>query len=250
MTAGSNQTGRCVGNMPRFWVGVSGFSYASWIGEFYPKGTTAGEMLGAYSAKLNSVEINSTFYHMPSQTTTGKWSESTPDDFRFSFKTNRRITHFKKLKDATPDVEGFVNGLSPLEAKLGCVLIQLPSYLKADYDLLEKFLNQKTARSINFAFEFRHSSWFTDRLGALLSKYDAALCVADTEDMKPVFERTAEFTYARLRHDAYSGDELKNWSKKLRDFASDSKDCFIYFKHDESGEAANMAMEFESMLKV
>jgi uncharacterized protein YecE (DUF72 family) len=234
--------------MTRFWVGVSGFSYASWIGEFYPKGTMAEDMLEAYSAKLNSVEINSTFYHMPTKTTTSKWADSTPEDFRFSFKANRRITHFKKLKDATPEVDRFLNGLSPLQAKLSCVLIQLPPYLKADYDLLETFLSQRPAGSIRFAFEFRHSSWFTSRVNALLSKYDAALCAADTEDMKPVFERTAEFAYTRLRHDAYSKDELKNWSKRLREFAGDSGDCFVYFKHDETGKAANMAAEFDSML--
>ena len=206
-------------------------------------------MLGAYSAKLNSVEINSTFYHMPTQTTIGKWADSTPDDFRFSFKANRKITHFKKLKDATSDVDVFLNGLSPLQEKLVCVLIQLPPFFKADLDLLETFLGQKPVGSIRIAFEFRHGSWFTSQLNALLAKYDAALCVADTVDMKPVFERTAKFAYVRLRQDMYSKDELKNWSKRIRDFAGDSEDCFIYFKHDETGKAANMAMEFETMLK-
>jgi len=235
--------------MTHFWVGVSGFSYASWTGEFYPKGTTAGDLLSAYSAKLNSVEINSTFYHMPTQTTTGRWAGSTSDDFRFSVKANRKITHFKKLKDATSEVDVFLKGLSPLQDKLGCVLIQLPPVLKADFNLLESFLEQKPVSSVRVAFEFRHRSWFTSQLNALLSKYDAALCVADSDDMKPVFERTAKFAYARLRQDSYSKDELKNWSKKILDFASDSEHCFIYFKHDETGKAANMAMEFQTMLK-
>jgi uncharacterized protein YecE (DUF72 family) len=232
-----------------FWVGVSGFSYSSWIGEFYPKGTIPAKMLNVYSTKLNSVEINSTFYRMPAQTTTGKWAESTSDDFRFSFKANRKVTHFKKLKDATPEVNWFLDGLTPLQAKLGCILIQLPPYLKADYDLLETFLQQKPGGSERIAFEFRHSSWFTSRLTELLSKYDAALCLADTEDMKPVFERTARFTYVRLRKDAYTKKELTNWSRRLQDFAGESEDCFIYFKHDETGKAANIAAEFESMLK-
>ena len=235
--------------MTRFWVGVSGFSYASWIGEFYPEGTTAGDMLRAYSTKLNSVEINSSFYHMPTQTTTGKWADNTSDDFRLSFKANRKITHFKKLKDASAEFEVFLKGLSPLKEKLGCVLIQLPPYLKADFNLLETFLTQKPAGSIRFAFEFRHSSWFSSQLNTLLSKHEAALCVADTEDMKPVFERTAKFAYARLRQDTYSKDELKKWSKIIRDFAGDSEDCFIYFKHDETGKAANMATDFETMLR-
>ena len=186
---------------------------------------------------------------MPTQTTTGRWAGSTSDDFRFSVKANRKITHFKKLKDATSEVDVFLKGLSPLQDKLGCVLIQLPPVLKADFNLLESFLEQKPVSSVRVAFEFRHRSWFTSQLNALLSKYDAALCVADSDDMKPVFERTAKFAYARLRQDSYSKDELKNWSKKILDFASDSEHCFIYFKHDETGKAANMAMEFQTMLK-
>jgi uncharacterized protein YecE (DUF72 family) len=99
------------------------------------------------------------------------------------------------------------------------------------------------------AFEFRHTSWFTSRLNDLLSEHNAALCVADTEDMKPVLQRTAKFTYARLRKDAYSKEELAKWAERLRDFAADSEDCFVYFKHDETGKAASMAAEFRSILK-
>jgi uncharacterized protein YecE (DUF72 family) len=232
--------------MARFWVGVSGFSYASWVGVFYPTGTKAGNMLEAYSAKLNSVEINSTFYHMPTPATTEKWARSTSGDFRFSFKTNRKITHFMKLRGVKAELDVFFKGLKPMQAKLGCVLVQLPPYMKQDYDLLETFLTQKP-EPIRIALEFRHSSWFGNQLNALLSKYNTALCVADTEDMKPVFERTADYSYARLRQDTYSKHELKKWSEKLQGFAGVG-DCFIYFKHDTTGKAANVAAEFSSMV--
>ena len=237
----------CLDKLTHFWVGVSGFSYASWVGVFYPKGTKAGKMLETYSTKLNSVEINSTFYHMPTQATTEKWAHSVSDNFRFSFKTNRKITHFMKLKGVKAELDVFFKGLKPVEEKLGCVLVQLPPYMKQEYDILETFLTQKP-ETIKIALEFRHASWFGKELNALLSKYNTALCVADTEDMKPVFERTADFTYMRLRQDTYSRPELKKWSEKIQEFAGDLGDCFIYFKHDETGNAANLAAEFSSML--
>ena len=233
--------------MTKFWVGVSGFSYASWIGVFYPKGTKSTNMLEAYSAKLNSVEINSTFYHMPFHTTTSKWAKSVGSDFRFSFKINRKISHFMKLKGVEDELEVFFKGLKPMHEKLGCVLVQLPPYLKQDYALLETFLALKP-KGVKMAFEFRHESWFGDELNALLSKYNAALCVADTEEMKPVLEQTADFVYARLRQDTYSKSELKKWSEKFQKFTANSSDCFIYFKHDEEGTAANMAAEFSATL--
>jgi len=204
-------------------------------------------MLEAYSSKLNSVEINSSFYHMPTQATTSKWAKSTGEDFRFSFKASRQITHFKKLKGAKTEFEFFLQGLKPVEAKLGCVLVQLPPYMKQDYGTLETFLQEKPDWA-SIAIEFRHSSWFGDKLNNLLSKYNAALCIADTEDMKAVFEKTANFTYARLRHERYSRSGLKEWSGKLTKFACDLENCFVYFMHDETGDAANLAADFNKML--
>ena len=234
--------------MVRFWVGVSGFSYTSWRGTFYPEDAKPEKLLEAYSTKLNSVEINSSFYHMPTEKTTAKWEKSTHDNFRFSFKANRRITHIKKLRNATEDTAFFMMALKPLDEKLGCFLIQLPPYMKQDYSLLESFLNEKPD-SIKVALEFRHESWFTDEVNRLLEKYNAALCVADTEDLKPVFQRTADFAYVRLRQDRYSGEDLKMWAERLSKFAKDTRDCFIYFKHDETGEAAKVAVEFTKMLQ-
>ena len=233
--------------MGEFWVGVSGFSYPSWRGVFYPRATKSDELLTAYATKLNSVEINSSFYHMPSQTATSKWAASTLEDFRFSFKANRKITHFKKLKGAKGEFEIFLNGLKPAGAKLGCVLVQLPPYMKEDQETLEAFLSEKP-KSTSIAVEFRHSSWFSVKLNNLLSKYNVALCIADTEDMKPIFERTANFSYVRLRRNHYSKAELMEWSDRLRKLADGVEKCFVYFMHDETGEAANRAADFNAML--
>ncbi len=234
--------------MVRFWVGVSGFSYTSWRGTFYPKDAKTEKLLEAYSTKLNSVEINSSFYHMPTEKTTLKWAKSTQEDFRFSFKANRRITHIKKLRNTAEDTEVFMKALKPLNEKFGCVLVQLPPYVKQDYGILETFLNEKPD-SVRVALEFRHDSWFAEGLNSLLAKYNAALCVVDTEDMKPVFQRTANFVYARLRQDHYSRNDLKLWAEKLSELAKDASDCFVYFKHDETGQAANMALEFRNLVR-
>lgn len=233
--------------MVRFWVGVSGFSYASWKGVFYPENTKPNQMLQAYAAKLNSVEVNSSFYHMPTPTTTSKWASSTPEAFRFSFKTNRKITHFKKLKGAREEFRVFLKGLEPVDSKVGCILIQLPPYMKEDYGTLEAFLAEKP-KTTAVAIEFRHSSWFGGKLNDLLSRYNAALCVADTEDMKPILERTADFGYVRLRRNEYSKSELKGWCVRLLKFADNLENCFVYFMHDETGDAANRAVEFRAML--
>lgn len=233
--------------MVRFWVGVSGFSYASWKGVFYAEGTRPEQMLEAYSNKLSSVEINSSFYHTPTQSVTTKWANSTKRDFRFSFKANRQITHIKKLRNASADMANFCNNITPTGDRLGCVLVQLPPFLKQDFDTLEGFLKEKP-ESIRVAMEFRHSSWFGTKLNEMLTKYGAVLCIAETEDMAPVFEKTTDFVYVRLRKEHYSKKELKDWCEKLLKFAGDSNDCFVYFKHDETGAAANTAVEFSQML--
>jgi uncharacterized protein YecE (DUF72 family) len=233
--------------MTRFCVGVSGFSYARWKGVFYPENTKSNEMLEAYATKLNSVEVNSSFYHMPTVTTTSKWAKSTPEDFRFSFKANRKITHFMKLKDTSSEFEFFLKGLKPIGKKLGCVLVQLPPYMKQDYAVLETFLAD-SPRRLAVAVELRHVSWFGNKLNDLLSRYNVALCVADTEDMKPIMEKTADFGYVRLRRNQYSGAHLKTWTEKLLKFAGGFENCFVYFMHDETGDAANRASEFAMML--
>lgn len=204
-------------------------------------------MLEYYSSKLNSVEVNSTFYHMPSKTILPKWKASTQDDFKFSLKANRKITHIKKLRDAKPEVSYFLGAAASLETKLGCILVQLPPYQRCDPELLEGFLAESPTPS-QFALEFRHESWFKPEVYNLLEKYGAALCIAETEEVKPVLQRTASFHYARLRREKYAQADLRAWASRLHEHTSGSDDCYVYFKHDEAGEAARLATEFRGML--
>jgi uncharacterized protein YecE (DUF72 family) len=233
--------------MVRFWVGVSGFGYTGWIGTFYPAGAKGDMLLQHYSEKLNSVEINSTFYQMPNERTIRKWAEATAGNFRFSFKANRRITHIKKLRNAASETASFADALTPLKGKLGPLLVQLPPFLRFDRGLLEGFLREKPG-PISVVLEPRHTSWFSDEVYEVLERYNVALCVADTAEMKPVFRGTADFAYARLRQDNYSRTDLEKWSDKLAGFAQDGTDCYAYFKHDENGKAARMAVEFARLL--
>ena len=234
-------------HMTKFWVGVSGFSYPKWKGTFYPDSTKTEDMLRVYSERLNSVEINSTFYAMPTSKIASQWRESTDPGFLFSFKMNRRITHIKKLRDTAAETSSFLSAVRPLSGKLGCLLVQLPPYVRLDMALLEKFLTEQD-QSARYAYEFRHSSWFKDEVYKLLARYNCALCVADTEDMAPEFQKTASFTYVRLRQNRYSDRQLEDYSRKIRLFSSSSDDCFVYFKHDETGEAARMAVDFQKLL--
>jgi len=172
----------------KFFVGVSGFSYTSWKGNFYPKDLKSEDFLGSYSQKLNSVEINSSFYAPPSATTVKSWSAKAQDDFRFSIKAPRQITHILKLgKGSSDSAKRLGKTLDMLGPKRGPILFQLPPFLRQDLKLLESFLGE-TSMLKESVFEFRHESWLSDPTYALLDKYQAGWCIAETEDMKPILK--------------------------------------------------------------
>jgi uncharacterized protein YecE (DUF72 family) len=222
-------------------AGTSGWSYPSWKPGFYPAKLAAAKFLQHYSTRLNTVEVNYTFRHYASEKTQQGWCAATPEGFRFSVKAHQRITHIKKLRDAGEDARSFLTGLQPLSeaGKLGCVLFQLPPFLKADAALLRDFLQAlPTGR---FSFEFRHASWFTDEIFALLKEKGAALCVAESEKLQTPDVVTADFCYYRMRKPEYSAEERKQISTKLAGHDAAGRDVLIYFKHEETPEGALIA---------
>jgi len=226
----------------RLFVGVSGFSYASWKGTFYPKDLKSENFLSFYAGKLNSVEINSTFYAPPSATMVKSWASRTSEDFRFAIKSPRQITHALKLgKDAPDQADRLGKTLDLLGRKLGPVLFQLPPFFRQDLKILESFLTQ-TAGVKKKVFEFRHDSWLNDSTYQLLEKHDAGFCVAETEDMKPVLKVTGGFPYFRLRKDVYTAIDVGNWTEKIREMIRGSDEAFVYLRHDETGENASYAV--------
>jgi uncharacterized protein YecE (DUF72 family) len=228
---------------PKAMVGVSGFSYSGWKGYFYPENLKSEEFLSYYSQRLNSVEINSSFYASPSPATVKSWAGRTGDNFRFSFKAPRQITHILKLgKGSVEAAERLGVTLSSLGEKKGPVLFQLPPYSRQDLELLEDFL-ANTSKIGERVFEFRHESWLNDLTYTTLEKHDADFCIAETEDMKPVFKVTGKTPYFRLRRDSYDAKMIDDWTGKIREMSRGSESVYVYLRHDENGDNASMALK-------
>jgi uncharacterized protein YecE (DUF72 family) len=224
--------------MSKVYAGTSGWAYASWKPEFYPAKLAPAKFLGYYATRLNSVELNYTFRRFPTGKLLSGWIEATPGDFKFAVKAHQNITHIKRLRDTTSFTADFLAALEPLQeaGKLGPVLFQLPPFLKCDLELLKEFL-ERVPPQIRAAFEFRHASWFSEEVYALLRKADAALCQAESEKLETPKVETASFTYLRLRKEEYSAKERKEISESVSTLAKRG-DVFVYFKHEETAEGA------------
>lgn len=230
-------------------VGVSGFSYAGWKGNFYPKDTKNEDFLKYYSQRLNSVEINSSFYAPPGTAMVRSWSGKTGNNFRFAFKAPKQITHILKLGEGSSEsAERLSKTLEILGEKRGPVLFQLPPYAKQDTKLLERFLT-KTSTIPRRVFEFRHISWFEASTYHLLEKYKAGFCVAETEDLEPVLKVSGGFAYFRLRKDAYDPKVIGNWAEKIAEVVGGTEETYVYLRHDETGENAGLALKLQDDLE-
>ena len=222
-------------------VGVSGFSYASWRGRFYPKETKGEEFLAYYSKHLESTEVNSSFYATPKPDVVTSWGSKTGEGFRFSFKAPKQITHILKLgKGSSEAAERLSSVLDLLGPKRGPILFQLPPFSKQDLALLERFLSE-TSSIGSRVFEFRHESWLQDSTYRLLDKHGAGFCIAETEDMEPVFKVTGGLAYFRLRRVLYDAKAIDRWAKRILETAGSAEGCFAYLRHDETGENAILA---------
>jgi uncharacterized protein YecE (DUF72 family) len=221
----------------RVQVGTSGYSYKEWKGPFYPTDLAAARFLGFYAEAFKTVEINNTFYKMPTAKLVDGWASEVPDGFTFALKAPQRITHMAKLKDAGDSVTMFVDTAARLGAKLGPLLFQLPPFMKKDVPRLAEFL-EKAPKGVRIAFEFRHESWFDDEVWATLRRHAASLCVAEGEKLETPMVATAEWGYVRLRRDEYTDTVIAEWAEKI--LAQPWKEAFVFLKHDE-GDAPSVA---------
>jgi uncharacterized protein YecE (DUF72 family) len=230
--------------MAQLYAGTSGWAYPSWKPDFYPVKLPQKNFLQHYATQLNTVEVNFTFRQLVKDTTIQKWIAETPAGFRFGVKAHQVITHIKRLKNTEDFVPRFLATIQPLAqaGKLGPVLFQLPPNLKADTSLLEQFL-APLPRAVPSAFEFRHTSWFTDEIFALLKKNNRALCVAETEERTTPDVITADFCYYRYRKPSYTTEERRVMVSRLLEHRSQGRDAFAYFKHEETPEGAMYAVE-------
>ncbi|MGH9573176.1 MAG: DUF72 domain-containing protein [Candidatus Acidiferrales bacterium] len=229
--------------MSTVYAGTSGWSYPSWKPKFYPAKLASIKFLGYYATRLNTVEVNYTFRAFPSEKMLTGWVAATPGNFRFAVKAHQSITHIKRLQDAGGNVARFVKALELLRAggRLGPILFQLPPFLKCNATRLETFLSE-LPREIRIAFEFRHESWFCNEIFALLRKANAALCEAESENMKTPPVQTADFAYLRLRKEDYSPVARKQIAQRVAEVSAIG-DAFVYFKHEDTPEGALYAEE-------
>lgn len=225
------------------YTGTSGYSYPAWKGHFYPKGTRADQMLDYYVEHLDSTELNSTFYRLPSPGQLGAVGAKARPGFCFAVKAPQTITHRKRLKEVEEPVAAFIERALELGDALGPVLFQLPPNMKADLGRLKDFLASFSERarlhtSLRLAVEFRHESWLTEGTFQLLSEHGAALVVGDSDEgnVTAPLLATAPFLYVRLRRtEPYSDADLALWAEKLASFSV--SDLLIYFKHEVQGPA-------------
>jgi uncharacterized protein YecE (DUF72 family) len=220
-------------------VGTSGWAYPAWKPDFYPEKLAQKKFLQHYSSRLNSVEVNYSFRHLISETTLTNWIADTPAGFAFCIKAHQAITHIRRLKNAGEMLKRFLDSIQPLSAagKLGPVLFQLPPNMKADAGLLDDFLAQ-VPQAARAAFEFRHESWFSDAVYDVLRRHNAALCLAESDELTVPDVATAGFSYFRFRRSEYSDADRQAIAARLRRTAGDGRQVFAFLKHEERPESA------------
>ena len=227
-------------------VGTSGYGYKEWKGKFYPEKISPGEMLHFYSARLNAVEINNTFYHMPRESVLSAWAEQVPDSFVFAVKAPQVITHLKQLRNVDAEAGYLFRSLAVLEKKLGPVLFQLPKSFRADHALLSSFLDLIPA-GVACAFEFRSPSWLDDRIPDLLGQRGHTVCIADTDE-EPATEiiYAASWGYLRLRRSDYTDAALSKWKERI--VSRKWERVFVFFKHEDEARGPALAMRFRDFV--
>lgn len=235
---------------PRLFAGTSGWAYPTWKPGFYPAKLSQKNFLGFYASELTSVEVNYTFRTLPTPKMLEGWLAATPPHFRFSFKAPQRITHFSRLRDCAAVVEQFVGAIEPVRqaGKLGLLLFQLPPNFKADPDRLYELLRTPvlaSAQAPPIAFEFRNETWFADEVRGILEAHNAALCVAESDDLlTPETHPSKTHACFRLRRNGgYTSAELLAFAERILPLTRD-RDTYVYFKHEDEPTGALNAQQF------
>ncbi len=239
----------------RLWIGTSGYNYGGWRGSFYPPDLPSKDWLSFYAQHFSTVELNVTFYRLPRPTSFANWRAQTSEDFVFSLKGHRRITHLKKLGDVERETRQLFAHAQELKEKLAVVLWQFPPQFKADLGKLRAFcdLLGEVAPQVRQAFEFRHPSWFVPEVYALLEKQDMALCAVDAPDWPSGEQPTADFAYVRFHGRAdlyfytYSRDELGEWGRRISSWLRQNVNVFSYF-NNTGGDALKNAKELLGLI--
>jgi uncharacterized protein YecE (DUF72 family) len=239
----------------KVFIGTSGWHYKHWKGTFYPERTKDAEQMQLYLQHFRTVEINNSFYRLPSPGTFETWRDAVPRDFVFSVKASRFITHNKKLKDPASSSRLFFDHVVFLKRKLGPILFQLPPLWKVNTRRLEEYF-QWLPKGLRYTFEFRNPTWYTDEVFALLKKYRIAFCMYDLAHHTSPLVVTGRFVYIRLHgpgkikyQGSYSKVQLKTWAQRIEVWRSRGLDVYVYFDNDQLGYAAFNALELKRMVE-
>jgi uncharacterized protein YecE (DUF72 family) len=227
-------------------IGTSGYNYPEWRGTFYPEKFPTSKMLAYYAERFRTVEVNYTFYRMPTPPLLEGWANGTPPEFTFTLKAPRRITHDSKLQRCEELTQAFCRTAGTLGSKLGILLFQLPPTFKRDDAVLGAFVDL-LPEGTRAAFEFRHASWHDESVFDLLRRRNLALCVADSEKMSTPVVSTADYAYFRLRDEGYQHADITRWASVIQQLDG-PRDAFVYFKHEEEGKGPEFARDLVTAL--
>jgi len=235
----------------RYYIGTSGWHYDHWRYRFYPKELARAKWLEFYAGHFNTVELNNSFYRLPSESAFAVWRDSSPANFAFAVKVSRFITHIKRLKNTEEAVETFMSRARLLGEKLGPLLYQLPPTMHRDDDRLGSFLGT-LPQQMKHVIEFRHESWIDDRVFEILRKHNVGFCVFDMPSLNCPLVATADFAYIRLHgstglyYSCYTDEELADWAERLARLTAE--EVYIYFNNDAEAFAVRNAVTLREYL--
>lgn len=238
----------------RIHIGTSGWHYKHWKKVYYPDGLPENQQFNFYSSRFKSVEINNSFYKLPSESTFSLWRKQAPEGFVFAVKGSRFITHMKKLNLDKDGIKLFFSRVRYLKEKLGPILFQLPPRWKFNPDRFHNFLSILPKR-YRYAFEFRDMSWYNDESYYLLRKFNCAFCIYELAGHQSPEIVTADFVYMRAHgptnkkyQGSYSGVQLRKKARKCRKWQKEGLDVYLYFDNDQAGYAALNAEGIDKLL--
>lgn len=220
-------------SVTRLYVGSSGFSYPSWRPGFYPEGAKPAEFLAHYAKRLPSVELNSTFYHLPAEGQFERWADAVPAGFRFAVTMSRQITHFRRLGG----IPAFCQSARALGDSLGPIRIKLPQARDDGFLLL---LLDSLDPELRFALDFRHESWTAPEVDAALAERDIARVGS--------LDGPAPFRYLRLRDTPSDDEQLGAWARTVRPLLAEDLDVYCYVRHEDSPTAPAYATRLAELV--
>ena len=234
-------------------IGTSGWVYRHWQGLFYPANLPQKQWFAYYARSFDTVEINSTFYHLHNASVFEHWQQQAPDGFLYSIKASRIITHNQRLEGCQDTLETFLSRASLLGETLGPVLFQLPPSFSLDLSRFESFL-ALLPQGFSYAMEFRNPTWLTEEVFALLERFGVALCIHDMPPLQVPLRITAKFIYLRFHGDVdHAGDypleTLAAWVERIQTWQRNGLAVFAYFNNDTGGMAVRNAHTLKQLLR-